>query len=145
MPLIQAKYATQPGNAGRKDLPMVIAAKATALAAEFLRKEPAVTAVIAEEIPADRWFCAGRSLAELKLASFSLDINITDGTNSKDEKAAFIAHVFDAMRGILGPLHEASYVLVHGIQGDAYGFSGVTQEQRYIEGKLATLRVARRA
>ena len=41
--------------------------------------------------------CGGRSLTDVGLASFWLDIHIVDGTNTKDEKAAFIAATFEAM------------------------------------------------
>jgi 4-oxalocrotonate tautomerase len=60
-----------------------------------------------------------------------------DGTNTKDEKAAFIAATFEAMGKILGPLHEESYVHVHDVRDDAYGYGGLTQGQRYIARKLA--------
>ena len=46
------------------------------------------------------------------LASFWLDIRIPDGTNTKDEKAAFIAAVFKRIGELLGPLRLASYVIV---------------------------------
>jgi phenylpyruvate tautomerase PptA (4-oxalocrotonate tautomerase family) len=58
MPLIQVKYAT-PKDANQ-NLAGAIAAKASALAAEYLHKDPQVTAVIAERVPAENWFCAGR-------------------------------------------------------------------------------------
>ena len=103
----------------------------------ILGKDPKVTAVIVtENDPAD-WFCGGRSLADQKLASFWLDIHITDGTNTKDEKAAFVAEAFKAMGKLLGPLHNESYVHVHDVRGDAYGFGGLTQERRYIARVLA--------
>jgi 4-oxalocrotonate tautomerase len=137
MPLIQVKYAS-PQHDKSGDLAAAIAAKASALAAEHLGKDPKVTAVIVENVPAENWFAAGRSLAEQRLASFWLDIKITDSTNTKDEKAAFIARTFDAMGSILGRLHEESYVLVHDVHGYANGFGGLTQEQRYVEAKLGT-------
>jgi 4-oxalocrotonate tautomerase len=37
-----------------------------------------------------------------------LDIHITDGTNTKDEKAAFIAETYAAFGRLLGKLHEES-------------------------------------
>lgn len=144
MPLIQVKYAAQTDGEPGNHLAATVASKASALAAEFLHKDPQVTAVIAEEVPPDRWFCAGRSLAELRLASFWLDIKITDSTNTKDEKAAFIAHTFLAMQAILGRLHEESYVLVHDVHGYAYGFGGLTQEQRYVEAKLGMPKIGPR-
>ena len=143
MPLIQVKYAA--AQSPDKNLAAAIAAKATALAAGVLHKDPKVTAVIVEEVAPERWFCGGRSLAEQGLASFWLDIKITDSTNTKDEKAAFIAQTFDAMGAILGRLHEESYVLVHDVHGYAYGFGGLTQEQRYIDAKRGAESVGRRA
>jgi len=135
MPLIQVKYAAPQRQ--DKNLAVAIAAKATALAADVLHKDRKVTAVIVDEVAPERWFCAGRSLAEHGLASFWLDIKITDSTNTKDEKAAFIAQTFGAMSEILGRLHEESYVLVHDVHAYAYGFGGLTQEQRYIDAKRA--------
>jgi 4-oxalocrotonate tautomerase len=40
------------------------------------------------------------------------------------------------MRELLGPLHEESYVHVNEVRGDAYGYGGVTQNERYIAGKI---------
>ena len=40
------------------------------------------------------------------------------------------------MGELLGPLHEESYVHTHDARADAYGFGGVTQEQRYVASKL---------
>jgi 4-oxalocrotonate tautomerase len=144
MPIIQMKYSTPQRH---EPLEVKVAAKVSALSAEFLGKDPAVTAVIVEEIPAHQWFCGGRSLAEQGLASFWLDIKITDSTNTKDEKANFIAHTFSAMQSILGALHHESYVHVHDVRADAYGFGGLTQEQRYVAAKLGTSagKIARRA
>jgi 4-oxalocrotonate tautomerase len=73
----------------------------------------------------------------LHLGAFWLDIRITDGTNTREEKAAFIAAAFAKMNELIGPLHSESYVHVNEVRGDAYGFGGVTQNERYITGKLA--------
>lgn len=61
---------------------------------------------------------------------------MVDGTNTKHEKALYLAEVFALMRRILGDLHEESYVLVHEVPADAYGFGGPTQEHRYVAGKI---------
>jgi 4-oxalocrotonate tautomerase len=88
-------------------------------------------------VPPENWFCGGKSLVEVWLASFWLDVHVTEGTNTKDEKAAFIAAVFASMGKLLGPLHEESYAHVHEVRDDAYGFGGVTQGRRYFERQLA--------
>jgi 4-oxalocrotonate tautomerase len=133
MPMIQVLYSTpksQPDTVAR------IAALAAKLANEKLGKDRAVTAVAVTPVPAENWFAAGQSLAEAKLASFFLDIKITDSTNTKDEKAAFIAAAFQGFQEILGPLHPESYVHVHDVHAYAYGYGGLTQERRYIAAKL---------
>jgi len=135
MPMITIRYAT-PRSA--PSLKGAVARVASELAAGVLHKDPKVTAVLVEAADPADWFCGGTSLAQSGLAAFWLDIRITDGTNTKDEKAAFVAAVFKRMGELLGPLHEESYVHAHDARADAYGFGGVTQERRYIAGKPAT-------
>jgi 4-oxalocrotonate tautomerase len=104
--------------------------------ARVLRKNPQVTAVAIDYVSPEDWIVGGRSLAEQGRASFWLDIKVVDGTNTKDEKALYLSEVFGLMRRLLGDLHEESYVLVHEVPADAYGFGGLTQEHRYVAGRL---------
>jgi 4-oxalocrotonate tautomerase len=134
MPMITVRFATTRTEPALKS---AIASRISRLSADILHKDEKVTAVLVEQAQPGDWFCGGRSLADAKLASFWLDIRITDGTNTKDEKAAFVAAAYQAMGELLGPLHEESYVHVHDVRGDAYGFAGLTQERRYITGKLS--------
>jgi 4-oxalocrotonate tautomerase len=106
--------------------------------ARILRKNPEITAVAIGYVSPEDWIVGGKSLAEQKKASFWLDIKVVDGTNTKDEKALYLAEVFAFMGRVLGSLHEESYVLVHEVPADAYGFGGLTQEHRYIANKLRT-------
>jgi len=134
MPLITVTLSTPHPEMPAK---AAVAAEVSRLSSTILRKDPKVTAVIVTTVPPEDWFCGGRSLAEQKLASVWLDIHITDGTNTKDEKAAFIAETYAAFGRLLGPLHEESYVHVHDVRDDAYGFGGLTQGRRYIANQLA--------
>ena len=104
--------------------------------ARILRKNPEITAVTIDYVSPEDWIVGGRSLAEQGKASFWLDIKVVDGTNTKDEKALYLAEVFDLMGRMLGDLHDESYVLVHEVPADAYGFGGLTQEHRYVANKL---------
>jgi 4-oxalocrotonate tautomerase len=112
-----------------------IAGELTRLTHELLGKRREVTAVAIDWLPADQWFIAGESLSAAGLRSFFLKIEITTGTNTKDQKAAFVAAVFAAMEKQLGPLAPASYVVVQEVAADAWGYAGRTQEYRYIEGR----------
>ena len=133
MPLITVTYSSPQAIPSTKP---EIAAAVSDLTARILRKDPKVTAIIVTAVDAADWFAGGRSLAEQGLASYWLDIHVTEGTNTKDEKAAYLAALFQRMGELLGPLHEESYAHVDEVKGDAYGFGGLTQERRYIAGKL---------
>jgi 4-oxalocrotonate tautomerase len=133
MPIIQIKYSAAGTD---RDLPARVAAEASRITAQVLRKNPDLTAVTVEQIAADRWFVGGASLAAHRKASFFLDIKVVDGTNTKDEKAAYVAAIFQAMGALLGELHPESYVYVHDVRAEAYGFGGLTQEHRYIAARL---------
>jgi 4-oxalocrotonate tautomerase len=47
-----------------------------------------------------------------------------------------IAAILKRMAELLGPLHHESYLHVDEVRGYACGFGGLTQERRYIAGKL---------
>lgn len=133
MPLITVSYTTSRRSASLK---ADIASTVSELTARILHKDPKVTAIIVKSVDADDWFAGGKSLAEHNLASYWIDIHVTEGTNTKDEKAAYLAAMFQRMAEILGPLHPETYLHVDEVKGDAYGFGGLTQERRYIAGKL---------
>src|SRR5947208_6196707 len=133
MPLITVTYST---SREKPALKSEIAAAVSELTAKILHKDPRVTAIVLKSVDASDWFAGSKSLAEQKLASYWLDIHVSEGTNTKDEKAAYLAAMFARMGEVLGPLHEETYLHVDEVRGDAYGFGGLTQERRYITGKL---------
>ena len=133
MPLITVTYSSVRKSPSLK---AEIATAVSDLTARILRKDPKVTAIIVKSADAADWFAGGKSLAEQKLASYWLDIHVSEGTNTKDEKAAYLAAMFQRMGELLGPLHEETYLHVDEVKGDAYGFGGLSQERRYIAGKL---------
>ncbi|ONG43410.1 4-oxalocrotonate tautomerase [Pseudoroseomonas deserti] len=128
MPMIAIRYVAATPRPGLRD---EIAALAARLGAARLGKDPAVTAVLVEEAAPDAWFIAGRHPTEAGLSAFWLDIKVTAGTNDKTETTAFVQAAFTEMAALLGPLHEESYVLVHAVDGDAYGYGGRTQNGRW--------------
>ncbi len=103
MPLVTVTYSSSRQS---PTLKADIADAVSKLTAEILHKDPKVTAIIVKSVDASDWFAGGKSLAEQNLASFWLDIHVTEGTNTKDEKAAYIAAMFTRMGALLGPLHH---------------------------------------
>jgi len=133
MPLITVTYASQQHSPSLKKQ---IADAVTELTARILHKDPKVTAVIVSEADAANWFAGGASLAEQGLASYWIDVHVSEGTNTKDEKAAYLAAVFARMAELIGPLHHETYLHVDEVKGDAYGFGGLSQERRYVAARL---------
>jgi 4-oxalocrotonate tautomerase len=132
MPILNVKVS-RPADA---ELTRRIAGSLAELTQRILKKPPEVTAITVDHIPPEQWIVAGRTLAEHGKSSFYLDIKVTEGTNTKDEKAQYVRETFAAFAQILGDLHEESYVYVEEVRGDAYGYGGRTQEFRYIQAKL---------
>ena len=112
-----------------------IAVVLTELTADILKKKRELTAVEIEFISPQRWFIGGVSLQEQNATSFYLDIKVTEGTNTKDEKARYVGQVFSSIETIVGPLATTSYVVIEEVNADAWGYQGQTQEFRYIKGK----------
>ena len=102
----------------------------TALTARVLGKRPEVTAVLIDDLPAARWHIGGQPTKE---ATALLEIDITAGTNTEAEKAAFVAQAFAELQRQLGagrPLAPASYVIVRELPATDWGYSGHTQAAR---------------
>ena len=133
MPYIYVKVTAKPDRA----LSARIAATVSDLTKTHLRKDPTITAVAVDYVDPQHWFAGGRSLAEQGINTFWLDIKVVDGTNTKQELAAYLTAIHAAMADLLGGIHGESYVLVHEVPAAAYGFGGQTQEYRFIAGKLA--------
>ncbi len=99
MPLITVTYATARAT---PQLKSEIAAAVSELTAKILHKDPKVTAIITKQVDAADWFAGGKSLAEQRLASYWIDIHVSEGTNTKDEKATYLAAMFARMGGCSG-------------------------------------------
>jgi 4-oxalocrotonate tautomerase len=106
------------------------------LTSRILRKKRELTAIVIDFVPPENWIVGGTSLAAQGKNSFYFDIKVVDGTNTKDEKAQYVQEAFDAFAKSLGDLHEESYIYIHDVRAEAYGYGGATQEYRYIKGKL---------
>ncbi|MDP1125260.1 tautomerase family protein, partial [Klebsiella pneumoniae] len=66
-----------------------VAAAASDLTARRLGKDPALTAVVIDFIPAARWFIGGRRLGDSVARSYHWMVSITDETNTKPQKADY--------------------------------------------------------
>ena len=112
-----------------------VASFLTDLTANVLGKKKELTSVAIEYMPAHQWFIGGTSLSSQDAKTFYLDIKVTEGTNTKNEKADYIKKVFAEFEATLGRLDPASYIVIHEVRADSWGYAGATQEFRHIKGK----------
>ncbi len=131
MPILNVKVS-QPASA---ELSTQISEMLLELTTRILHKRRELTSIAIDYIAPEHWIVGGSSLAAQSRNSFYFDIKVVDGTNTKDEKAQYIAESFEAFEKLLGNVHDESYIYIHDVRAEAYGFGGRTQEWRYIKAK----------
>ena len=102
----------------------------TELTARVLGKRPEVTTVVISDWPAAQWFVAGR---DVQRPTALLEISITQGTNSPQDKAAFVREAHAELRrqlGAGGDIEPATYVIVRELAAGDWGYGGHTQLER---------------
>jgi 4-oxalocrotonate tautomerase len=127
MPILNVKISGQKSEKMTKDISGIL----LELTTRILGKKPEVTSIAIDYVDPQDWIVGGRSLTEQGKSSIYFDIKITDETNTKAEKEKYIAEAFNAFAGLLGNLHEESYIYVQDVRAAAYGYGGKTQEYRY--------------
>jgi 4-oxalocrotonate tautomerase len=99
----------------------------TRLMSTALRKKTELTSVLVEEASLHRWAIGG----EPAPVAAHLDVKVTQGTNTSQEKEHFIASAAMLLREVMGDaLPVATYVVVDEIAADAWGYDGLSQEER---------------
>jgi 4-oxalocrotonate tautomerase len=132
MPILNVKISAAPSP----ELVAAVAETLLDLTTRILHKKRELTAIAIDFVPPEHWVVGGKTLAEQRKRSFYFDIKVVDGTNTKDEKATYIAAAFDAFARLLGDLHDESYIHIEDVRPEAYGYGGKTQEFRYVAAKL---------
>ncbi|MCT9076612.1 tautomerase family protein [Streptomyces fulvoviolaceus] len=97
----------------------------TQLSVAVLDKPIERTSVHLNLVPAERYFVAGEPVGEATGAH--VEVSITAGTNSADEKARFIRETYELLRTTLGLLPPVAGVALYEMHPESYGYNGVTQ------------------
>lgn len=72
------------------------------------------------------WSVAGQAIPSEQYV-VDMTITVTAGTNSLEEKSAWIRESFESVVQVLGRPLSPCYVAVHEIPDQAWGFDGLTQ------------------
>lgn len=107
----------------------------TDLLQKVMGKRPDVTAVLFEKVDLDSWIIGGGHVEGNTLSPVHVDIKITDGTNTPEEKSEMITKTDELLNRVLGCIPEASYVVIHELSAENWGYGGQTQEQRRVQTK----------
>lgn len=102
----------------------------TRLMAEVMKKKPELTAVRIDEYPGDSWAIACTPITASEKIAVHMDIKITDGTNTEEEKAEMIRLGMSMLKQVVGNTAEASYIVIHNLDSAAWGYDGKTQKAR---------------
>lgn len=126
MPILTLKTAPLIDTAARAPLARAL----TEITHRTLGKRRDVTAVVIEDLPAAGWAVGGQPPDR---PTAFLEISITAGTNTAEEKAAFIATAWVELQCQLGGaagLEPASYIVVRELAAGDWGWGGRTQATR---------------
>jgi 4-oxalocrotonate tautomerase len=124
MPFINVKVAGQKLAQGQVER---IQAGITTLMTDILRKVGPLVGVLVEEVPLAGWSVGAAPVA----CAAQVDAIISAETNTAEEKGRFIAEATGLLIDVLGSqLAEVSYVVIHEVPKDSWGYGGLTQAYR---------------
>ena len=106
----------------------------TRLMQTILHKEAALTVVSVAQLPDGAFSANGQAVA----GGASMQALITAGTNSNQEKADFIFAAKKLLTATGGPCAAPTYVALHELPAESWGYDGETQAARKAQRELAT-------
>ncbi len=126
MPYINIRLGTDLDNAQRDQL----YEQTTTLMNQAMGKRREVTVVHIQESAPEFWATNAKVLSDDDPVGAYVDIKITQGTNSPDEKAEMIAQTVQMLHKVVGTIQEACYVVIDDIPANSWGYDGKTQAER---------------
>ncbi len=127
MPYINVKLNAKESDEVREKVVAIVLKNTT----NILNKKAEVTSVLVEFVSQKSWNIGGKTCV-----TFYLNIKITKGTNTKEQKANYIEKTYKDFNELLEEVNPASYIVIDEVEADSWGFEGLTQEYRYIQSKI---------
>lgn len=126
MPYINIRLGTTLESTQRKRL----YEKTTALMNTVLGKRREVTVVHIQESEPQQWSTNAVQLSPNEPIGAYVDIKVTDGTNTPEEKAEMISKTVGMLKDVVGTTQEACYVVIDDVPANSWGYDGITQAAR---------------
>ncbi len=123
MPFIDIRLSTPPNQQQAQQLCTGV----TSAMGHIAGKREEVTAVSVQGLAGTTWTIAAQPPEAI---TAFVEVKITAGSNSREEKAALIAHLHTLLSDTLGELAEASYIVLHELPAENWGYGGQTQAAR---------------
>ena len=96
------------------------------LTANILGKKGHLTSVLVEAPSTLSW-----SIGDARpVRAVHLEVTITEGTNTADDKDKFIDAAMAFLKSVFGTLHEATYIVITEAPACDWGYDGRTQASR---------------
>ena len=126
MPYINIRLGRNLDNEQRK----LLYDKTTSLMNTVMGKRPEVAVVHIQESESQQWSVNSVPITVKDPIAAYVDIKITDGTNTPEEKAEMISQTIKMLQDIVGNTQEACYVVIDDIPANSWGYNGKTQAAR---------------
>ena len=126
MPYINMRLGTTLENAQRKQLQE----QTTSLMHTVMGKRREVTVVHIDESDPGQWSTNACSLLADNPVGAYVDIKVTDGTNTPEEKSEMISRTVEMLKDVVGAVQEACYVVIDDVPANSWGYNGETQAAR---------------
>lgn len=128
MPYINIRLGANLDNEQRKQL----YEKTTSLMNTVMGKRREVTVVHIQESEPQQWSTSAIPITDKESVGAYVDIKVTDGTNTPEEKAEMISQTVNMLQDVVGIIQEACYVVIDDIPPDSWGYNGKTQAARAV-------------
>ena len=102
----------------------------TSLMNTVMGKRREVTVVHVQESEPQQWSTNAIQLTASDSISAYVDVKVTAGTNTAEQKAEMIAQTVKMLQDVVGTIQEACYVVIDEIAADSWGYDGKTQAAR---------------
>lgn len=102
---------------------------------KILRKNKQVIVIRFETAAQQAQWYVGGTVKSDDEAIFELSILVTKGTNTDAEKAEWMAQTWKLLTEALGSAPHPNYISIQEIDGNSWGYNGLSQEQRKIQSR----------